>query len=100
MGSQSSSDPEAKAMAVTRLYLNPRSDIRGDQVNPNRCDFYKKEGHRKEKCWCLYPNLRPKGGYKGGFKGGNRRQGEKNEEHRENHQRGEKRVLDANELDT
>jgi hypothetical protein len=95
MDSQSIGDLEAKAMAVTRSYPNPRSDVRGDQANPNRCEFCKKEGHHKEECWCLYPNLRPKGGYKGGFKGGNHRQGEKYGEHRENRQREEKRGYSA-----
>jgi hypothetical protein len=93
MGSQSIGGPEAKAMAVTRLYPNPRSDVRGDQANPNRYEFCKKKDHRKKECWCLHPNLRPNGGYKGGFKDENHRQGEKNGEHCENRQRGEKRAL-------
>jgi hypothetical protein len=62
-------DLEDKTMTVIRLYPNPRSNIRGDQANTNRCEFCKKEGHRKDECWCFHPNLRPKGGYKGGFKG-------------------------------
>jgi hypothetical protein len=42
MGSQSIGDPEIKAMAVTKLYPNPRSSVKGDQTNPNRYEFYKK----------------------------------------------------------
>jgi hypothetical protein len=49
---------------------------RGDQ--DIRCEYYKKEGHKKEECWCLHPHLQLKGLRRGGFtKGGDRRQGEK-----------------------
>jgi hypothetical protein len=50
MGSQSIGDLEVKTMAVTKSYPNPRSGFQGDQANLNRCEFYKKKGHRKEEC--------------------------------------------------
>jgi hypothetical protein len=78
MTSQPSEDTKAKAMAAARQ--NPRPVARGDQAT--WCEYCKKEGHRKDEHWCLYPNLRPKGPKKGGFRVGDQQQGE-NRENRE-----------------
>jgi hypothetical protein len=77
MNTQTPKTEEAKAFAAYRSFnANPRPAVRGDQGI--RCEYCKKEGHKKEECWCLHPHLQPKGPRKGGFnKGSDRRQGEK-----------------------
>ena len=90
MGTQLPDNPEAKAF-ITRS--NPRPERRGDQTltrcdyckkeghkreecwSLTRCDYCKKEGHKREECWCLNPHLRQKGRRGGGFvRGGDQRQ--------------------------
>ncbi|KAJ4794256.1 01P13-1 [Rhynchospora pubera] len=46
---------EAQAMVAKKQNPNPRSG-KGE----NWCDNCKKEGHPRDKCWFLHPNLRPK----------------------------------------
>jgi hypothetical protein len=59
MKSQPIDDSESKALAIANKNFNPRSEIlRGQTLI--RCEFCKKEGHSKEECWYLHPNLRPK----------------------------------------
>jgi hypothetical protein len=80
MGPQKVEDPEAKAMATIRQNPNPRPIFQGN--NATWCEYYKKEGHNKEECWCLHPHLRPRSGFKkggGGFRGVDRSQGENRE---------------------
>jgi hypothetical protein len=84
MGSQSIGNPETKAMAVTKPYPNPISGVKGDQINPNRYEFYKKEDHRKEEFLWSPPKPQTKGWLQGWFQGRKSPTGERNGQHREN----------------
>jgi hypothetical protein len=77
MNTQTPETEEAKAFAAYRSFnANLRPTVREDQGI--RCEYCKKEGHKKYECWCLHPHLQPKGPTKGGFnKGSDRRHGEK-----------------------
>jgi hypothetical protein len=65
MNSQQVDESESKALSAFNRNYNPRSEI-GRAQTLIRCDYCKKEGHRREECWCLHPNLRPKGVKNGG----------------------------------
>jgi gag-polypeptide of LTR copia-type len=72
MGQPTMENPEVKAyISGSRTIPNPRYGNRGEQL---KCEYCKREGHTKEKCWHLHPELRPKGLRRGD----DRWQGEKN----------------------
>jgi hypothetical protein len=60
---------------LDRRSEEPKPFIRCDYCKKDDC--CKKDGHRREECWCLHPNLRLKVIKRSGFKGEDRRQGER-----------------------
>jgi hypothetical protein len=83
MSSQPSDNLEAKAFTIHNFAQNPqnrsfgqRTEVRDDPAT--KCDYYRKEGHRREGYWFLHPHLRLKGPRRGYQKlGGDRSKGEK-----------------------
>jgi hypothetical protein len=73
MNTQPSITEEAKVFATYQSFnANPRPTMRGEQGI--QCEYCKKDGHKKEECWCFHPHLRPKGLRRSRFnKGSNRR---------------------------
>jgi hypothetical protein len=66
MSSQPTDNPEANAFAIHNFAQNPqnhsfgqRTEVREDPAT--KCDYCRKERHRREGCWFLHPHLCLKG---------------------------------------
>jgi hypothetical protein len=57
-------EPESQAFTAHHRNSSSRGEIRGAATA--RCDNCKKEGHSRDACWFLYPELRPKRKDRGG----------------------------------
>ncbi|PON92554.1 Zinc finger, CCHC-type [Trema orientale] len=55
----SMTNPNEASALVTQSTINPRPDNRARRPGRPWCDYCKRPGHTKEKCWKLHPELKP-----------------------------------------
>jgi gag-polypeptide of LTR copia-type len=60
MGHHASANPEGQAFgAFTKTFAKQYNLYNPRSTTIKKCDHCKKEGHNKDECWFLYPELRP-----------------------------------------